>query len=102
MTPATRTSLAPTLPTIAEATDLTDFGVLAWQGIFGPVNLPSAIVERLSTEPMKLITPKQMQERIFFMGADPVPQGPEEFKVYVKGQLAVLERQIKIACVEPQ
>ena len=102
VTPEARTALAPTLPTIAEATGLTDFGVVAWQGIFGPANLPPAIVERLSTELLKIITPKEMQERIFSMGADPAPLGPEEFKVYVKSQLAVWERQIKIAGMTPE
>ena len=102
VTPDARTSLAPNLPTIAEATGLADFGVVAWQGIFGPANLPPAIVERLSSELLKIITPKEMQDRIFSMGADPAPQGPKDFEVYVKGQLAVWERQIKIAGMKPE
>lgn len=97
VTPDARTSLASNLPTIAEATGLTDFGVVAWQGIFGPANLPPPIVERLSSELLKIISPKEMQDRIFSMGADPAPQGPEPFKAYVKSQLAVWERQIRIA-----
>ena len=36
------------------------------------------------------------------MGAEPAPQGPKEFKVYVKSQLAVWERQIKIAGMKPE
>lgn len=102
VTPEARTSLSPNLPTIAEATGLADFGVVAWQGIFGPANLPQAIVERLSTEMLKIITPKEMQEKIFSMGADPAPQSPEDFKIFVKGQLAVWERQIKIAGMKPE
>ncbi len=102
VTPEARTSLSPNLPTIAEATGLADFGVVAWQGIFGPANLPQAIVERLSVELLKIITPKEMQERIFSMGADPAPQRPEDFKIFVKGPLAVWERQIKIAGMKPE
>ena len=90
------------ISTIAEATGLADFGVVAWQGVFGPANLPQAIVERLSTEMLKIITPKEMQEKIFSMGAEPAPQGPEDFRIFVKGQLAVWERQIKIAGMKPE
>lgn len=97
-----RTSLAPNLPTIAEATGLTDFGVVAWLGFFGPANLPAPIVERLSTELLKIVTPKEMQDRIVAMGADPAPQGPEAFRQYVRNQLTVWERQIKLAGMKPE
>ena len=48
VTPDKRTSLAPQLPTVGEASGLPDFGVTAWMGVFGPAGMPAAITERLS------------------------------------------------------
>ena len=97
VTSDTRTALSPQLPTIAESTGLADFGISAWTGIFGPANMPPAIVERINAELQKILAPKEMQDRIFSMGANSAPQGPDEFRTYVRDQLAVWERQIRIA-----
>ncbi len=97
-----RTSLGPDLPTIAEASGLSDFGVLAWMGFFAPANLPAPIQERLSAELVKIVSAKPMQERIAAMGADPTPQGHAQFAPFVVDQLAVWKRQIGIAGMKPQ
>lgn len=102
VTPEVRSSLAPTLPTIGEAAGLAEFGVLAWMGIFGPANLPPAITGRLNTEIQKILSTKEMQERFISMGVEPAPAGPEEFQRFVKTQLGVWERQIRIAGMKPE
>jgi tripartite-type tricarboxylate transporter receptor subunit TctC len=102
VTGVTRTALAPTLPTLAEEIGLKDFGVVAWMGIFGPANLPAPIVEGLSAELLRLLALPEIQERIVAMGADPTPAGPPEFAAFVRQQLAVWERQIRIAGMQPQ
>ncbi|MDB5743612.1 MAG: transporter substrate-binding protein [Polaromonas sp.] len=102
VSPATRTSLAPTLPTIGEAAGLPEFGVVAWQGLFGPANMPPAIVDRLSTEIQKILAPKEMQERLLSMGVEPAAAGPEEFQRFVQKELSIWERQIKLAGMKPE
>ncbi|MES2535367.1 MAG: tripartite tricarboxylate transporter substrate binding protein [Pseudomonadota bacterium] len=102
VTPDVRTALAPELPTLREAAGLKEFGLVAWQGIFGPANMPPHIVERLNTEILKIITPKEMQEKMFAMGSEPAPAGPAEFSTFVKSQLSVWERQIKNSGMEPE
>lgn len=102
VTPQARTPLAPELPTLQEAAGLTDFGVVAWQGVFGPANLPAEIVDRLSAEILKILAPKEMQERLFSMGVEPAAAGPKELDAFVKSQLAVWERQIRIAGMKPE
>jgi tripartite-type tricarboxylate transporter receptor subunit TctC len=102
VTPEARTSLAPELPTLQEAAGLKDFGVVAWQGVFGPAGIPADIVERLSAEILKIITPKEMQERLALMGSEPAPAGPRELDAFVRAQLAVWERQIRIAGMKPE
>jgi tripartite-type tricarboxylate transporter receptor subunit TctC len=102
VTPQTRTALAPQLPTIAEATGLTDFGLVAWQGFFGPADLPAPVVERLNTEFQKILSPKSMQDKIFEMGAEPSFQGPADFATFIKDQLPIWERQVKVSGMTAQ
>ena len=102
VSPATRTALAPQLPTVGEAANLPDFGVVAWQGFFGPAGMPPAVTERLATEIQKILAPKEMHEKFISLGVEPAAAGPEEFGRFVKKELAVWERQIGIAGMTPQ
>jgi tripartite-type tricarboxylate transporter receptor subunit TctC len=102
VTPHARSALAPTLPTIGEASGLKDFGVVAWLGLFGPANLPLPIVERLNAEIQKIMSSKELQDKFSAMGAEPAYTGPEEFQRFVKSELGVWERQIKIAGMQAE
>ncbi len=102
VTPDKRTSLAPQLPTVGEASGLPDFGVTAWMGVFGPAGMPAAITERLSGEIAKILANTVLQERFVAMGVEPAPAGPQEFQTFVKDQLGVWERQIGIAGMKPE
>ena len=102
VSPAARTALAPQLPTVGEAASLPNFGVVAWQGFFGPANMPPAVTERLATEIQKILAPKEMQDKFISMGVEPASAGPDEFGAFVKKELAVWERQIGIAGMTPQ
>lgn len=102
VTPQVRTALAPALPTISEATGLNDFGVVAWVGIFGPANLPQPIVERLNAEIQKIVSSQELRDKFVAMGAEPAYADPEEFGRFVKSELGVWERQIRIAGMKPE
>jgi tripartite-type tricarboxylate transporter receptor subunit TctC len=97
VTPLARSALAPTLPTIGEASGLKDFGVIAWLGLFGPANLPQPVVERFDAEIRKIVASKDFHDKIFAMGTEPAYAGPEEFERFVKSELGVWERQINMA-----
>lgn len=102
VTPQAPSALSPTLPTIGEASGLKDFGVVAWLGLFGPANLPQPIVERLNAEIQKIVTSKEMQDKFVSMGSEPAYAGSEEFQRFVKSELDVWERQIKLAGMKPE
>lgn len=102
VTPQERTALAPKLPTISEATGLKDFGVVAWMGIFGPAQLPAPIADRLYTELQKILNTEEVKARFATMGMEPATADPREFASFVRNQLAVWEKQIKIAGIPPQ
>lgn len=102
VTPQERSALAPGTPTIAEETGLKDFGVVAWMGLFGPANLPAAITNRLYAELHKILSADDLKSRIKAMGAEPAIADPVVFGAFVKSQLAVWERQIRIAGMQAQ
>ena len=47
---AKRSSVAPDVPTVAEASGIKDFDIALWQGFFAPRGTPRAIVTRLHAE----------------------------------------------------
>jgi tripartite-type tricarboxylate transporter receptor subunit TctC len=102
VTPQERSTLAPHLPTIAEETGLKEFGVVAWMGIFGPASLPAPITDRLYRELRKILDTDDAKARIAAMGAEPAVADPAVFDAFVKSQLAVWERQIRIAGMQAE
>jgi len=64
VTPPKRSTLAPGLPTIAGETGLKDFETVAWMGIFRPANLPTAVLDRLSGDLIKILATGEFRARI--------------------------------------
>lgn len=102
VTPLERTALAPELPTLREAAGLADFGVTAWLGVFGPAGLPRPIVERVARDVTALFSEEEVRQRLAGMGVEAAPAGPAEFDAFVRAQLGVWERQVRIAGVQPE
>ena len=102
VTPSQRSTLAPGLPTIAEETGLKDFGTVAWMGIFGPANLPTAVLDRLSGDLMKILAAEEFRARIASMGAEPAIAGPKEFGAFVAAELQVWKTLIGLARMQAE
>jgi tripartite-type tricarboxylate transporter receptor subunit TctC len=85
VTTATRSSVAPDVPTLAEA-GLPGFDVGSWQGVFAPAGTPPEIVKRLNTEIVKILNLPDVKEKIAALGADVAPNTPEDFLVFVKAE----------------
>lgn len=102
VTPSQRLTLAPGLPTIAEETGLKDFGMIAWMGIFGPANLPTAVLDRLSGDLMKILAAEEFRARIASMGAEPAIAGPKEFGAFVTAELQAWKTLIDLARMQAE
>jgi len=83
VTTAKRSSIAPDVPTLAEA-GLPGYEIGSWQGVFAPAGTPPEIVKRLNTEIVKIINSPDVQQRLSTLGAEPAPNTPEEFAAMVK------------------
>ncbi|WP_299454144.1 tripartite tricarboxylate transporter substrate binding protein [uncultured Pigmentiphaga sp.] len=70
VTSGTRTSLAPDIPTVAEA-GFPGFDVLAWYALFSPRGTPSGVVDRLSAEVARILEQQDVREQLAQLGAEP-------------------------------
>jgi len=61
VTTAERLPSLPDVPTAAEACGIPGLTISTWYGLFGPANLPEAIVERMSSEVTKIIQEPEFQ-----------------------------------------
>ena len=87
VTTAARSSIAPEIPTLAEA-GLVGYEVGSWQGVFAPAGTPPEIVKRLNTEIVRIINSPDVREKLAALGAEPAPNSPEEFAALVKADVA--------------
>ena len=67
----------PALPTVAES-GVTGYEVTNWHGLIGPKGLPRAVVERLNGEMAKILSLKEMEERLQADGMSPAGGTPEQ------------------------
>ena len=73
-------AMAPGIPTIAEAAQLSGFEVVNWMGILAPANTPAPIVERINRE-IKAILEEPESEKFFEVQKNErFYSTPEEFR----------------------
>ena len=96
ITSARRSALAPELPTLAES-GFPAFEVVGWFGWLAPARTPAPIVERLSTEIVRILNQADMKERLLALGADPVGSTPREFRAFIAAEHAKWARVIRDA-----
>ncbi|BAT58449.1 tripartite tricarboxylate transporter family receptor [Variibacter gotjawalensis] len=78
VTSAKRTSIAPEIPTIAEA-GLPQFEATSWWGVFAPPNTPPDIVARLNAAVAQALKEPKLLETFRAMGLETWPSTPDEF-----------------------
>lgn len=102
VTMSKRTSLAPDLPTIEESLGLTDFDLSAWAGLFGPANMPKAVVDRLSAALTEILAKPDVVKRIVNAGAEVKPSGAAALGALVKRELEAWGRKVALAGIQPE
>jgi len=73
-----RSPLLPNIPTLAES-GLTGFQFESWFGLLAPAATPLAIQEKLNSAVNKIITHKDVKERLMALGMDSPPWNLEAF-----------------------
>jgi tripartite-type tricarboxylate transporter receptor subunit TctC len=89
-----RDPTVPDLPTLSEA-GVAGFEVTEWQGVVAPSGTPSAIVDRLHHEIVKVLERRDVKERLAANGARPLGSTPAEFDAFIKREMATWSKVIR-------
>ncbi|MFM7705715.1 MAG: Bug family tripartite tricarboxylate transporter substrate binding protein, partial [Rubrivivax sp.] len=84
VTSATRSNVAPDVPTFAEAG--LPFSYTNWQGIWAPLGLSEEAVSRLTTALRKVLQQPEVRQRLQEMGTEPSSLIGRDFAAFVKQQ----------------
>lgn len=95
-----RNGLAMEVPTVAEAGLPLEHET--WAGFFAPAKTPREIVQRMSTEIVKLMGRPDVQAKIIDTGFIPRQYGAEEFGAIHRAEYDRLEKVIKSAGISPE
>jgi len=94
VTTARRISVAPDVPTLAEA-GVPGFDLGAWQGLMVPARTPQAVIDRLHAEVVKALQSPDVLARLAQQGTEPLGSTPAEYAAYLKAELARWARVVK-------
>ena len=81
-----RSSLLPSVPTIAEA-GMPRLTVIPWTGLFAPAKTPKDIVERLSREVNVILKRPEIRGQFEKQASEPAGSTPGELGAFLKQQL---------------
>jgi tripartite-type tricarboxylate transporter receptor subunit TctC len=98
---AKRSSVAPDVPTVAEASGIADFNIALWQGFFAPRGTPREIVTRLHAEINKLLVQEDVKTKLLAAGAEVAAISIDEFATFAKSESAKFLRIINAADLKP-
>ncbi len=101
VTGAKRASVAPDIPTIAEA-GVPGYEVVQWFGVLAPVNTPRDIIARLHAGIVRAVQDPAIKERFISDGAETVGSTPEEFAAVIRADLSKWSKVIKDAGIKPE
>jgi tripartite-type tricarboxylate transporter receptor subunit TctC len=83
---ATRSSLFPNVPTLAEA-GLAGFEYDQWYGLLVAAKTPRAVVNAVNKEVVRILSAPEMKERMLTQGATPKPTTPEAFDAFIRAEV---------------
>jgi len=94
VTTASRSPLAPELPTMAES-GLPGFELSTWFAFFAPAGTPRTIVDKIAGDMRRVLTQPDMQQRLAAIGVDVKASSPDELAAFQRTELAKWGKIIK-------
>ena len=96
---ATRSTLAPELPTGAES-GLPGFEALVWYGLLGPAGMHADLVRSINGDVVRVLGLAEIKERFAALGATASPGTPEDFALQIRRDFDKWAGVIKHAKIE--
>jgi tripartite-type tricarboxylate transporter receptor subunit TctC len=94
-----RSPLMPDVPTVAE-TGLPGYEAVLRYGLLAPAGTPKPIVDKLNKVLRDAIATPEVQKRLAFEGAEPLPSSPEEYAVDIARDGAKWSKVLKDAGIK--
>ena len=96
-----RYPLIPEISTVAE--QLPGYEVPpGWMGYLGPAGMPAPVVQRLSTEIIRIMNSADVKAKAANIGFIASTNTPQEFAAMIKSNLATMGKLVKAAGIEPE
>jgi tripartite-type tricarboxylate transporter receptor subunit TctC len=102
VTPATRVSSAPELPTMAEAGYPGFEALNSWMAMFFPAGTPKGIAEKFAEHCNAIMASEKGRDLLKRLGTEPFPNTPDGTARLVETGLARFAKVVKAAGIEPE
>lgn len=99
VTSGKRHPLLPDVPTFAES-GLSGVELENWTGLMMPIDTPKAIIEKVSTEAIRAVRTKEVNERVAAIGFTPTGLGQAEFDDIIKKDVSRWREIVKIRNIQ--
>lgn len=97
----TRSSLAPDVPTMAEA-GMPGYEFQSWYGIWGPKGVPDAITQQVNTLMRETMREPDMAARLTQMILEPVDETIDETKRFISAEIVRASELLRSVNYQPQ
>jgi len=87
VTGAERSPLLPDVPTLREA-GMADQELYSWYGLWGPANLPPAVIKKLNDASARIMAQPDMNTRLVNMGFEPAYKNSAAFEKFIDEETA--------------
>jgi tripartite-type tricarboxylate transporter receptor subunit TctC len=93
---AKRALALPDVPTVAEQ-GYPGFAAQGWSAVVVPAGTPPEVVRRLNAETMAILKKPEVRARLIELGTDPMDFGLEETAAYMKSEVAIWAKAVKLS-----
>ena len=94
ITSATRSAVAPEVPTFAEA-GLGGYDLENWYGLMAPAGTPKAVIDKPNRETVRALQLPDVKERLNAQGFEVRTSTPDEFAAYLKTEIVKWAKIVK-------
>jgi tripartite-type tricarboxylate transporter receptor subunit TctC len=101
VTTAKRSSVAPTVPTMAEA-GLPGYETSTWGGVLAPAGTPKAVVTKLNTEINKALNMPDVRQRLQEAGVEVGGGTPQQFTDFIQAETVKWAKVAVDAGIKPE
>jgi tripartite-type tricarboxylate transporter receptor subunit TctC len=89
-----RSTITPDVPTVSEA-GVAGYEAVIWLGVMAPAGTPRPILERLSSEIVKVVNAPEVKENWTRQGAIPMGMMPDQFDQFVREDIQKWSKLVK-------